>query len=199
MGAAAWCLGIGCRKWVMVATLQLGFSQSFKMARLLRASHENRAHRYGNGGRGKDIVRGKVVPSGAASVTTRLQRARSESPKKKGRESPKKKRKRRRIYTEKTVPGKKKKRRHRPGKGALREIRKFQERTDLLIRKLPFGRLVREISLDFSPDLRFQSSAIEALQVRIFAAFSFGTKFLVWGRRPCCRIFHYIILIPALD
>ena len=48
---------------------------------------------------------------------------------------------------------------------ALRsEIRKYQKSTELLIRKLPFQRLVREIAQDFKTDLRFQSSAILALQ-----------------------------------
>ena len=51
-----------------------------------------------------------------------------------------------------------------PGIVALREIRKFQKRNDLLIRKLPFQRLVREIAQDFKTDLRFQSQAILALQ-----------------------------------
>ena len=46
----------------------------------------------------------------------------------------------------------------------LREIRRFQKSTELLIRKLPFQRLVREIAQDFKTDLRFQSSAIGALQ-----------------------------------
>lgn len=59
-------------------------------------------------------------------------------------------------------------RRYRPGTVALREIRKYQsgqkEGTRLLIRKLPFQRLVREIATNFKSDLRFQSSAIEALQ-----------------------------------
>ncbi|OAY84859.1 histone H3.2 [Ananas comosus] len=36
--------------------------------------------------------------------------------------------------------------------------------TELLIRKLPFQRLVREIAQDFKTDLRFQSSAVAALQ-----------------------------------
>ena len=44
------------------------------------------------------------------------------------------------------------------------EIRKYQKSTELLIRKLPFQRLVREIAQDFKTDLRFQSSAILALQ-----------------------------------
>ena len=42
--------------------------------------------------------------------------------------------------------GVKKPHRYRPGTVALREIRKFQKSTDLLIRKLPFQRVVREIA-----------------------------------------------------
>lgn len=55
--------------------------------------------------------------------------------------------------------------RFRPGTVALREIRRYQKSTELLIRKLPFQRLVREIAQDFKTDLRFQSAAIGALQV----------------------------------
>ena len=51
-----------------------------------------------------------------------------------------------------------------PGTVALREIRKYQKSTELLIRKLPFQRLVREIAQGFKPDLKFQSQAIFALQ-----------------------------------
>ena len=54
--------------------------------------------------------------------------------------------------------------RYRPGTVALREIRKYQQGTDLLIRKLSFQRLVKEISADYKTDLRFQSSALLALQ-----------------------------------
>lgn len=54
--------------------------------------------------------------------------------------------------------------RYRPGTVALREIRKYQKSTELLIRKLPFQRLVREISRDFKSELRFQTAAILALQ-----------------------------------
>src|ERR1700712_4749392 len=50
--------------------------------------------------------------------------------------------------------------RYRPGTVALREIRRYQKSTELLIRKLPFQRLVREIAQDFKTDLRFQSSAV---------------------------------------
>ena len=52
----------------------------------------------------------------------------------------------------------------RPGTVALREIRKVQGTTNLLIRKLPFQRLVREISQDYKSDLRFQGTGVEALQ-----------------------------------
>lgn len=80
--------------------------------------------------------------------------------------------------------GVKKPHRYRPGTVALREIRRYQkvrfrsaaiccfdslltlmmQSTELLIRKLPFQRLVREIAQDFKTDLRFQSSAVMALQ-----------------------------------
>ncbi|OBZ70048.1 histone H3-like 2 [Grifola frondosa] len=45
------------------------------------------------------------------------------------------------------------KKRFRPGTVALREIRKYQKSTDLLIRKLPFSRVVREIALDMMTDM----------------------------------------------
>uniref|UniRef100_A0A8C9PJK8 Histone H3 n=1 Tax=Spermophilus dauricus TaxID=99837 RepID=A0A8C9PJK8_SPEDA len=65
--------------------------------------------------------------------------------------------------------GVKKPHRYRPGTVALCEIRRYQKSryqksTELLIRKLPFQRLVREIAQDFKTDLRFQSSAVMALQ-----------------------------------
>ncbi len=64
-----------------------------------------------------------------------------------------------------TVPGAATKpHRYRPGTVALREIRRYQKSTELLIRKLPFQRLVREIAAGVSNDLRFQSLAILALQ-----------------------------------
>ncbi len=83
------------------------------------------------------------------------------------------------------------KRRYRPGTLALKEIRRYQANTDLLMSKLPFARLVRslplfspsptpfmltnrltitqvrEIALQFQPDsaeLRWQSQGILALQ-----------------------------------
>ena len=54
--------------------------------------------------------------------------------------------------------------RYRPGTVALREIRKYQRSTGLLIRKAPFQRLVREVASDFGTWIRFQNSAIHALQ-----------------------------------
>jgi histone H3 len=58
----------------------------------------------------------------------------------------------------------KKPHRYRPGTVALREIRKYQKSCDLLLRKMPFQRLVREIAQDMRDDLRFQSTAILCLQ-----------------------------------
>ena len=60
--------------------------------------------------------------------------------------------------------GIKKTHRFRPGTVALREIRRYQKSTELLVRKLPFQRLVREVAQEFKSDLRFQSSAVLALQ-----------------------------------
>ena len=62
------------------------------------------------------------------------------------------------------IAGVKKPHRYRPGTVALREIKRYQKSTELLIRKLPFQKLVREIAASFKSDLRFQSSAILALQ-----------------------------------
>ena len=55
-------------------------------------------------------------------------------------------------------------RRYRPGTVALREIRKYQKSTELLIRKRPFFMLVKEIAQGIRANLRFQSLAILALQ-----------------------------------
>ena len=69
--------------------------------------------------------------------------------------------------------GVKKPHRYRPGTVALREIRRYQKTTELLIRKAPFQRLVREITqtldkpsgfhLNLS-EIRFQGSTVLALQ-----------------------------------
>ncbi|KAH6972683.1 histone-fold-containing protein [Ilyonectria destructans] len=59
------------------------------------------------------------------------------------------------------------KRRLRPGTKALREIRKWQKSVELLLLKMPFSRIVREIAIIFRPrgeSLRWQTQAIQALQ-----------------------------------
>ena len=58
--------------------------------------------------------------------------------------------------------------RFRPGTVALQEIRKYQKSSELLIRKTPFARLVREIVQNSTrSDLRLQSTAILALQEQV--------------------------------
>ena len=47
---------------------------------------------------------------------------------------------------------------------ALHEIKKYQETTDLLIKGLPFQRLVRSTAMKYNTEMRFQRAAIEALQ-----------------------------------
>ena len=69
--------------------------------------------------------------------------------------------------THKSAPstgGVKKLHRYRPGTVALREIRRYRKSTELLIRKVPFQRLVQEVAQDFKTYLGFQSAAIGALQ-----------------------------------
>nr|WGZ76183.1 histone 3.3 variant [Hofstenia miamia] len=53
---------------------------------------------------------------------------------------------------------------YKPEVVGVREIRRFQKSTELLIKKLPFQRLVCEIGRELMPDVRFQSAAILALQ-----------------------------------
>ena len=60
--------------------------------------------------------------------------------------------------------GVKKPHRYRPGTVALREIRRYQKSTELLLRKAPFQRFVREVAQDFKSDLRFVPNAMAALQ-----------------------------------
>ncbi len=55
--------------------------------------------------------------------------------------------------------------RFRPGVVALREIRKYQKSTHLLIKKLPFQRLVKEIASNITTGIRFQTTALLAIQV----------------------------------
>jgi histone H3 len=70
--------------------------------------------------------------------------------------------------------------RYRPQSLALREIRKYQNNTELLVRKLPFQRLVREIAFQVpgGKDKRFQAAALEALQIVFYFIFLFFSFFL---------------------
>jgi histone H3 len=66
-----------------------------------------------------------------------------------------------------SIGGVPRRRRYRPGTVALRQIRKHQKSTDLLIRKLPFQCLVREIAQtcpDLPEGVNWSPKAIEALQ-----------------------------------
>ena len=71
-----------------------------------------------------------------------------------------------RKHPRKAVGKVKKPHRYRPGTVALRQIRKYQSSTELLIRKLPFQRLVKEVcrNLFNDVDYRFQSTAVLVLQ-----------------------------------
>jgi len=65
------------------------------------------------------------------------------------------------------VGGVKKKHRWRPGTKAMRDIRWYQKSTDLLIKKAPFQRLVKEVMRDIRDergDFRIQARAVQALQ-----------------------------------
>ncbi|XP_015734075.1 histone H3-like centromeric protein A [Coturnix japonica] len=57
-------------------------------------------------------------------------------------------------------------RRYRPGQRALKEIRRYQSSTALLLRRRPFARVVREICLLFTRgvDYKWQAMALLALQ-----------------------------------
>ena len=60
--------------------------------------------------------------------------------------------------------GVKKPHRYKPGTVALRQIRKYQKNVDLLLRKLPFQRFIRDIAVPINPDLRWQKQALMAMQ-----------------------------------
>ncbi|EEH59887.1 histone H3 [Micromonas pusilla CCMP1545] len=63
------------------------------------------------------------------------------------------------------LPEERRRRRYKPGTLALKEIRKFQKSTELLIRKAPFCRLVREISNEVSPEpFRYTAESLLAIQ-----------------------------------
>ncbi|EKD20946.1 histone H3 [Drepanopeziza brunnea f. sp. 'multigermtubi' MB_m1] len=68
------------------------------------------------------------------------------------------------VVAKKRGLSQRKRRRYKPRTTALREIRRYQKGTELLIKKTPFQRLVREITHDFKQDFKFQSGALECLQ-----------------------------------
>jgi histone H3 len=59
-----------------------------------------------------------------------------------------------RKSAEATAAGANKPHRYRPGTVALREIKKYQKSTDLLLRKRPFAWLVRELCQDIEKEKR---------------------------------------------
>lgn len=81
---------------------------------------------------------------------------------------------------------------HRPSLKVLREIRKYQTSTDLLIKKLPFQRLVKEIIQNISHGYRIQSSAIGALQ-EATEAYLVG---LFDDTNLCARHAHRVTIMP---
>jgi histone H3/H4 len=89
------------------------------------------------------------------------------------------------------------------GTVALREIRRYQKSTELLLRKLPFQRLVREIAQDFKYNLRFQSSAIGALQESVEAylvsLFEDTNLCALHARRVTIRELHSLTLTGYAD
>ena len=89
----------------------------------------------------------------------------SQSPKKSASKSPAKaKSPKKEKKTQSQPAGERKKPRFKPGTVALREIRRYQKSTALLIPKAPFLRLAKDIAQSYDPDLRFASQALYALQ-----------------------------------
>jgi histone H3 len=99
----------------------------------------------------------------------------------------------------KTGGGVKKPHRYRPGTVALREIRRYQKSTELLIRKLPFQRLVRQIAQEIQSEaslmektfaeggIRFTSEAMGALhaaaEAHIIQLFEDTNRCAIHGKR----------------
>lgn len=54
--------------------------------------------------------------------------------------------------------------RYRPGTVAVRDMKRYQKSTELLLRRAPFQRLIREITGNYSVGTRFAASALLALQ-----------------------------------
>ena len=84
--------------------------------------------------------------------------------------------------------------RYRPGSVSLREIRKYQKSTELLMRKLSFQRLVRGIAMELKPEMRFQASALLAIQE---AAEAFVVKMFEWTNE--CALHGKRVTIQVRD
>jgi len=84
--------------------------------------------------------------------------------------------------------------RYRPGSVALREIRKYQKSTDLLIGKLSFQRVVRELAAGYKRETRFQASALLAVQE---AAEAFLVSVFEWTQ--ACAVHRGRVTVQAND
>ncbi len=80
--------------------------------------------------------------------------------------------------------GIKKQHRFNPGTVALREIRRYQKSTELLIRASAFHRLVREIAQDYKTDLRFERAALTVCEPRPAKGHFFRGLFVIPVVRP---------------
>jgi histone H3 len=106
----------------------------------------------------------RIAPGGKQTQAARKKQAGGKSPKTQMSQKTARKPAKKTAAKTPTTGGLKKPHRYKPGTVALREIRKYQKSTDLLIRKAPFQRLIREIAQEYKTDLRFQAHAVEALQ-----------------------------------
>mgnify|MGYP003334573925 CR=1 FL=1 len=106
------------------------------------------------------------------------------------------------MFGGKKVRKPRKKSRYRPGTVALREIIRYQKSTELLIRKLPFQRLVREVSQELCKELqcdpfKYQSTAILALQEAsedfLVRMFSQVNDIAVVGKRVTIQEKHILL------
>ena len=88
--------------------------------------------------------------------------------------------------------GVKKPHRYRPGTVALREIRRYQKSTELLIRKLPFQRLVREIAQDFKVRLCWLSRRPVKLTWSVFSRTPTCVQFTPSVLPSCRRIYSLL-------
>jgi histone H3 len=91
------------------------------------------------------------------------------------------------VTSGKALSGVKKPHRYRPGTVALRQIRRFQKSTKLLLRRWPFTRLCREVAQDFKSDLRFNPDAFlvlqEATQSFMVGLFEDSNRCAIHGKR----------------